>query len=242
LSNAVAKTLLPQLLTSLRSTNASIRDSGLKAGLALLSRCHDVAGLKTISDLLMKTLKDGKRVIIQMLILERLVDTRVAVTKLLESMANDSTTVSSSVIQALQPLFAKETNDALLIGMIETFCAHISVLLQNNIPLEDKSLKLVVSGLADKRAKIKTAWTVATAEILTESDEPATADAPIVVFSKATAKPLFGVLSEVANNAVQATQTGTVIGGYAVITAALGKWMVWKNAPELGFPSPPTTI
>jgi hypothetical protein len=242
LSNAVAKTLLPQLLTSLKSTNASIRDSSLQAGLALLSRCHDIAVLKTISDLLMKTLKEGKRVIVQMLIPERLVDTRVAVTKLLESLANNSTALSSSVIQTLQSLFAKETNDALLTGMIEAFCAHTRVLFRHNTALDDKSLKTVITGLADKRAKIKIAWAVATAEVITKSDDAPTADAPIVVFSKATAKPLFGVLSEVSNNVVQATQTGMVIGGYAVITVALGKWMTWTNAQEPGFTSPSTTI
>jgi hypothetical protein len=178
----------------------------------------------------------------EMLMSERLVDTRVAVTELLESLANGSTTLSSSVIQTLQPLFAKETNDALLTGLIEAFCAHIRVLLQNNTPLEGKSVKLVVSGLTDKRAKIKTAWTVATSQIITKFDYPPTADAPIVVFSKATTKPLFGVLGEVANNAVQATQAGTVIGGYAVIIAALGTWMEWTNAQELGFSPPSTTI
>ena len=160
-------------------------------------------------------------------------------TKLLESLANNSTTLSSSVIQALQPLFGKETNDALLIALIEVFCAHARVLLHNHTPLEDGSLKLIISGLADKRAKIKTTWTVATCEIITKSADPTAADAPVVLFSNAIAKAFFGVLSEVANNGVQTTQAGTVIGGYAVITTSLGKWMVWKNAPELGSPPRP---
>lgn len=126
--------------------------------------------------------------------------------------------------------------------MIEAFCAHAKVLLQHDTPLDDKSMKLVTSGLADKRAKIKTAWAVASSEIIWSSNEPATADSPIVQFSNSIAKPLFAVLSEVSNNAVQAAQSGTIISGYAAIAASLGKWMVWKNADQLGilsrFPQP----
>ena len=149
-------------------------------------------------------------------------------------MANDSKTLSSSVVQSLQPLFAKETNDALLIAMIESFCAHSRVLLGHNIPLDDKTMKVITVGLADKRPKIKTAWVVATSEIVWKSDQPAYPDAAIVSFSKSIAKPLFAVFREIGNNPVQATQSGTIVGGYATIAASLGKWMVWKNAEQLG--------
>jgi hypothetical protein len=151
---------------------------------------------------------------------------------------DDSTDLSSPIIQTLQPLFAKETNDVLLTALIDAFCAHITVRLSKKAPLDDKSLKLVASGLADKRAKIKTAWTVGTAHIIIKcKDDPDTAviNTPFIVFSKATIKPLFGVFNEVANNAVQATQAGTVIGGYAAIIAALVKGLQWQDMPDLGF-------
>jgi len=64
LSNAVAKTLLPHLLASLKSTNAAIRDSSLNAGFVLLSRCHEDAALKIISETLIKTLTDGDSLLV----------------------------------------------------------------------------------------------------------------------------------------------------------------------------------
>ena len=117
--------------------------------------------------------------------------------------------------------------------MIESFCAHSRVLLRHNTPLDDKIMELITAGLADKRPKIKTAWVVATSEIVWKSEDPASPDTAIVPFSKSIAKPLFAVFSEIGNNAVQATQSGTIVGGYATIAASLGKWMVWKNAEQL---------
>jgi hypothetical protein len=149
-------------------------------------------------------------------------------------LANDSPALSSSIIQSLQPLFAKETNDSLLIAMIEAFCAHARVAIQHATTLDNKTMKLITSGLVDKLVKIKTAWIIATSEIVWKSDEPASPDAPIISFSMAIAKPLFAIVNEVSTNAVQSTQSGTIVGGYAAIAASLGKWMLWKNAEQLG--------
>lgn len=59
ISHGVSKTLLPQLISSIKSTKANIREASQEATLLLLSRCQNPEALKSIGETLIKTLKDG---------------------------------------------------------------------------------------------------------------------------------------------------------------------------------------
>jgi hypothetical protein len=60
ISQALSNRLLPQLVASLKSTNANVREAGQQAGLDLLTRCHSQDALQAMAETLMKTLKDGR--------------------------------------------------------------------------------------------------------------------------------------------------------------------------------------
>lgn len=127
-------------------------------------------------------------------------------------------------------MFAKETNDSAASALIDALLAHEGVLLRNDTPVDENLSKLMASGLTDKRSKIKAAWAVAISGVIwgVSIVNPAS-----IAFSKTIAKNLFVVFSEIASNAVQASQTGTITAGYAISAATLGRWLDWQD-PHLG--------
>jgi Generalcontrol nonderepressible 1 (Gcn1) N-terminal len=127
-------------------------------------------------------------------------------------------------------LFAKETNDAAISAFIDTLMAHQGVLLGNYSTMDGKISKLISSGLKDKRSKIKSGWALAISEIMWNVSQ---VNPALIAFSKEIAKDLFTMLNEVASNAVQASQNGTIIAGYAISAATLGRWLEWQDA-QLG--------
>ena len=62
LSNGVSKTLLPQLISSIKSTKANIREASREGTVLLLSRCRNPEALKTIAETLIKTIKEGNTI------------------------------------------------------------------------------------------------------------------------------------------------------------------------------------
>ena len=100
--------------------------------------------------------------------------------------------------------------------------------MRHNIPMDEKTLKLVSAGLTDKRSKIKSAWAVAVSRMLWDFGLPE-GSPPILSFSKSIAKCLANVFNDVTSNAIQASQNGTIVSGYAISAAALGPWLDWQD-------------
>jgi hypothetical protein len=160
---------------------------------------------------------------------ERSVDTRIGITRILNGMPKQSVALSSYLTSTLPPLFVKETNESALATLIDALMAHQAVLLRNDSASDDKISKLVSSGLTDKRAKVKSAWVVAVSNLVWDVNEPSNANPSIIAFSRSVAKGLFGAFTEVANNAVQAMQNGTITSGYAAAAATIGRWLDWQG-------------
>jgi hypothetical protein len=143
------------------------------------------------------------------------------------------TTISSLIVQSLQPMFVKETNELAISALIDALMAHQGVLLQNGSAPEDKISKLISSGLTDKRAKVKSGWAVGSSGIIWGANNGAEITPALIAFSKSISKSIFLILNEVASNPVQASQSGSIIAGYAICAASLGRWLQWQN-PQLG--------
>lgn len=67
-SKGISDHLLPQLLSSLKSTNSSIRDASQQASKLLIARCRTPELLRGIAEALHKALKDGKHILVPQLI------------------------------------------------------------------------------------------------------------------------------------------------------------------------------
>lgn len=59
LSQSVSNSLLPQLISTLKSTNTNVREASLRASMDLMGRSHDTAALQSMAEVLIKALKDG---------------------------------------------------------------------------------------------------------------------------------------------------------------------------------------
>lgn len=140
--------------------------------------------------------------------------------------------ISPLIVRSLQLLFAKETNELAISALIDALMAHQDILLKNDTAPENTISKLISSGLADKRAKIKSGWAVASSGIIWRANNGAGTTPALVTFSKSISKSLFLLFNEVASNPVQASQSGTITAGYAIGAVSLGRWLQWQD-PQL---------
>jgi hypothetical protein len=125
-------------------------------------------------------------------------------------------------------MFGKETNEIAISALVDGLMAHQGVLLENDSAVDDKVSKLVTSGLTDKRSKIKSGWAVAVSGVIWNIEQNPV-NSSVIKFSNSIAKNMFNAFNEAASNAVQASQNGTIITGYAVSAAALGRWLGWQE-------------
>jgi len=132
-------------------------------------------------------------------------------------------------------MFAKETNESAVSALVDALMAHQGVLLNSDTAPEDKVSRLISSGLTDKRVKIKSGWAVATSRIIWNINDGVGITPALITFSKNISKHIFHVFNEVASNAVQASQSGSMTAGYAISAASLGRWLQWQD-PQLGIP------
>jgi hypothetical protein len=215
-------------MSSLKSTNVIIREASQNANMALIARCHSAEALQKIAEILLKSLKEGMRLEKFYLQVERSVDTRVSILRILEGLPKTSTHLSALISQSLTPLLAKETNEIAISALVDGLMAHQGVLLQNDSAVDDKVSKLVSSGLTDKRSKIKSSWAVAISGVIWDIQQ-SPVNSSLIKFSKTIAKNMFNAFNEAASNAVQASQNGTIISGYAVSAAVLRRWLRWQE-------------
>ena len=148
---------------------------------------------------------------------------------MIEALPSNKPDLSNQIVQGLLPLFAKETNELVLSAMIDAFMLHQGVLLKDGSSMDDKLPNLMMSGLSEKRAKVKSAWVVAVSQLIWSVDEPSLATESVIALSKLLCKPLCLTFHEVVANSMQAAQNGTVISGYAISAATLGRWLEWND-------------
>jgi hypothetical protein len=167
--------------------------------------------------------------------LERAVDARISIIRVLETMPTSHLLLSSVIVQGLLPLFAKESNELAVAAMIDAMMVHQGVLLKEDSLIDEKASRLILSGTTDKRNRVKSAWAVAISQVIWSIEDPQKVNSTIVSFSKSIAKPLRNAFNEIASNAVQALQNGTLVSGYAISAATIGRWIDWE-AGDLGNP------
>jgi len=165
--------------------------------------------------------------------IERSVDARIALIRVVEGLPKTFGPLSSFVVDSLTTVYTKETNEMAILSLTEAIMTHQAVLLEKDTAMDDKVTKLVTAGLADKRSKIKAGWATAVSHVIWNTKAP---NPSVLSFSGNIAKNLIGVFSEVAGNGVQASQNGTIIGGYTVCAATLGRWSEWQDNQLCTYP------
>lgn len=221
--------MLPQFIASLKSTNANVREGAQRAGIEILAKCTNQEISRAMVETLIKTLRTGKPRTQKQLKIERSVDINLAIARYIGAVSRMSTDVSTYVVQNLVPLFAKETNEAVISAMTETLLLHQRSLLMDNKAMDESTLRLIGNGLLDKRSKVKCNWAVAVSGMIWQADCNSFSTPALITFSKALGQNLINVFNDIASNAIQASQTGIIIGAYAISAAALGRWLDWQD-------------
>jgi hypothetical protein len=137
--------------------------------------------------------------------------------------------LSDAVVQGLLPLLSKETSEIGLSSMIDALITHQGILLKEGFSVDDKIQKYIITGLSEKRPKVKSAWAVAVSQLIWNFGEPSHVTSPVISFSKSVSKLLCSTFHEIVVNAIQASQNSAIISGYAISAATLGRWLEWDD-------------
>ena len=148
---------------------------------------------------------------------------------MLTAMPKLSPQLSLDIVNRVTQMLAKETNEIAISALIDAFMSHQPVNLKHDVAMDEKSLKLVNSGLVDKRSRVKCSWAVAVSKAIWNNTEHSKPNSAMVAFSKSVAKDLLHMLKEYTSNPLQALQSGNISAAYAIVAVGLGRWLSWGD-------------
>ncbi|KAK5098884.1 translational activator of GCN4 [Lithohypha guttulata] len=211
LSQALSSKLLKPLLSSLGSTNASIREGAAHSLSALLVRKQDGSELEKVINDLLANLKSSKTASFEL---------RAIVCDCLREVA-PSEKVSANIVLGAVPVAAKEANEGALRREVATIAAHSTFLLANETWTKEMT-DLIVKGCTDKRASFKKIWLTGTAAaLLPLSTVPVSG--PVKDFVMALLGHAAEAYVEIAAKPLPAAQAGNVSTAFVVPALAQHK-------------------
>ena len=154
LSEALSKNLLKPIISSTKSSNATIRNGALAAYKAMIGRCQSEDAISTVVDELLKNLKDAKAS-----------EQRVVLASMLSSTVPTPPSVPK-VTGGLTAIVPKETNEAALSSEVSALGRHVSQSLSKDEPIDASTAKLFVDGLRNKKPSIRRIWALSLGSIL----------------------------------------------------------------------------
>lgn len=204
LSELVQSRLTKHLLTSMKSTNAAIRQGAAESFRSLLSRCKTESLVLKITSEIVGPLKTQKITA---------PEHRVAYAQSISAVPA-SVDVSKEIVQGFGPLLTRESNETALDEELKAFGRHLAFLIKSTVKINDDVINSIVKGISDKRVPFRKIWQLNVAEVLWKSDLAAlksTEIEPLVTKFLAKMKDLFG---EVASNPLPSAQSGALSSAY----------------------------
>lgn len=155
LGDLVVSKLVKPLLSSMTSTNTTVRDGAAHSLASLLARQQTVSSTEKIDNELLANVKASKAAGFEQrgLICNCLRD------------AAPTPEVSLAVVQGLLPVAAKEANESALRRELEAIVAHLPTVLAAGILTKDMA-DTINKGFTDKRPLFKKSWLLNVAEAL----------------------------------------------------------------------------
>ncbi|KAI0197898.1 armadillo-type protein [Astrocystis sublimbata] len=217
LSNVLDAHLLKPLLSNVKSSNPTIRESVLVAFQQAAARTSDPKAITHIADEVVGPLKSGKLAS---------ADQRVLHANMLQVLSLSSAD-ATKVATSLAPVAAKEGNEAAL-GAILSVLGRASIrLIEEDAEVPKPVVDAFVKGLADKKIPARRLWLLRCGDVLLsipDTETPLSASA--TKFAEAVASPLLDNWAEVIKNPAAAAQSGLVTGAY--VLAALSNSVLSK--------------
>ncbi|KAI0544612.1 armadillo-type protein [Xylaria curta] len=209
LSKVLDAHLLKPLLSNVKSSNPSIRESVLAAFKQAAARTSDIKAIGHIVDEIAGPLKSGKLAS---------ADQRVLHANMLQVLSFSSAD-ATKIVTSLAPVAAKEGNDAALGAELSVLSQAAARLIQDDTEVPKSAVDVFIKGMGDKKIPARRLWVLRCGDILlsmADSEKPLSTHAS--KFVEAITTPLLDTWAEVIKNPAAAAQSGLITGAY-VLTA-----------------------
>ncbi|KAI1345881.1 armadillo-type protein [Xylaria sp. FL0043] len=199
--------LLKPLLSNVKSSNPSIRESVLEAFKQAATRSRDTKAISHVVEEILGPLKSGKLTS---------ADQRILHANMLHALSL-STPDATKIATSLAPVVVKEGNEAALGAELIVLSQAVIHLLQNDIEVPKPVVEAIVKGLSDKKIPARRLWILRSGEVLLSvTDDPKAPSAHVTKFSEAITSPMIDTWAEVLKNPASAAQSGLITGAYVL--------------------------
>jgi hypothetical protein len=212
LSHILRNKLLKPLLSNVKSTNATIRQGGLSAFKAAVSKCHDMDTVAKIAEEILNPLKSGKL---------SSADQKVIHAEML-GVLPVSKTSASMVAPALAGVAGKEANEAALSAETLALLHYLEWKLLNGMDLEKAVTDALVKGISEKKVPVRRLWTLRLGELLWSS-EPDVLKSGYSTLVEASVPALLEMWNEISANPIAAAQSSLVTSAFIFTAIAHDK-------------------
>lgn len=220
LSKILENKLLKPLLSSVKSSNAAVRNGALVAFRAIAQQCHEKESIDKITIEIASPLGSGKLAS---------ADQRVLHAEMLDAVSLSQQGVDK-VATTLATVVAKEGNEAALAAETSTLARAITLTLRGSGTVSKPVLDTVVKGLTDKKPAFRKIWLLRVGGII-QSFGSAPPSAGVSAFAEAVIPKLVDNFNEVIANAATAAQSGIIVGAYILTALAPALQTQFADSP-----------
>lgn len=210
LSSIILDNLLKHLLTSVKSSNPSIRNDALSTFKTLAIRCHHEEKSLQIAEQLITALKTKGSSGEQRLCYAEM---------LLAVPLNES--LSTKLPTGIITVIKQESNENVIFTLLSSVLNLIGYRLRGNLDIKDNAVNTeIINGLRDKRISVRRAWISKVGHVLSD-DSISSSSESTQTFIKLVVNDLLAAYTEVISNPIAAVQSGLITAGYVFATLSL---------------------
>ncbi|KAL2005324.1 hypothetical protein VTN00DRAFT_2535 [Thermoascus crustaceus] len=207
LSEVFYSRLLKHILSSLKSSNAVIRQGAAQAFECLISKCKTESWLLKVTGEIVGPLKTQKITNPE----HRALHAQVL------SAIPCFIDISQEIVRGLVPVFSRESNEVGLEHEIKAFCKHLGFLIRSTAAISDDVVNAIVKGSADKRVPFRKLWQLNVGELLWNTDLETLQSAQNKQLITQFLGKLNDSFNEAVSNPLPAAQSGSVSTAYVFI-------------------------
>lgn len=205
LSAVLQRNLMKPLMSNIKSTNVTIRDSALRTFQDIAAKSSDESAIDKVADEIANPLKQNK---------VPAADQKVLHAKMLASL-KPSGPLSKKIPSTLVAVALKEANETALEAELQAITHHMLHGLDHGAAPEKSVQDAFVKGVADKRPNVRRAWALQFGSLLWHMDAELKHNDPSAEpFALAVLTKMADIFNEVVANPLPSAQNGLVTVAY----------------------------
>lgn len=220
LSEVFYSRLLKPLLSSIKSTNPTIRQGAAESLASFIPKCKTENWLVKVTSEILGPLKTQKITN---------ADQRAVHAEVLSFIAC-FIDLSQEIVRGLVPVFSRESNEPALEKEIKAFSKHLEFLIRSKTTISEDVINALVKGSADKRVPFRKLWQLNVAELLWDLSDEILLDAQNQSLISQFVGKLRDSFNDAVSNPLPSAQSGSVTGAYTFV-ALCGRKAKNKDDP-----------